>query len=364
MLARAQTSVPSSSAAIALEQQGKLAEAAQVWQAMTERNPRDAAAFASLGVVYSKEQKYPEAAAAYRKALALNPKLPGIPLNLGLAEFKQGHFASAVAPFSAALAAQPDNLQARALLGMSYYGAKRFAEASKHLAIAAKANPENVQLRQVLAQSCLWAKQFECALEEFRQIQLRDPDSAAAHVLTGEALDGLGNTAEAILEFQDAIKAAPQEPNVHFGLGYLYWKLKQYDEAGTEFQSELFIDPANAQSLAYLGDISMKKNDPDAAVIFLRKALHSRNDIRIVYLDLGAILAQQGHYQEAIASLKRAIQLDPEQPDAHFRLGRAYQAAGNQSAAQKEFAKVRELHDKSEEDVARRMSAAPPPLEH
>jgi tetratricopeptide (TPR) repeat protein len=122
-LACAQSSVPSSSAAIALEQQGKLAEAAQVWRAMTERNPRDAAAFASLGVVYSKEQKYPEAAAAYRKALALDPRLPGIPLNLGLAEFKQGHFASAIAPFNAALAAQPDNLQARALLGMSYYGA-------------------------------------------------------------------------------------------------------------------------------------------------------------------------------------------------------------------------------------------------
>jgi tetratricopeptide (TPR) repeat protein len=151
---------------------------------------------------------------------------------------------------------------------------------------------------------------------------------------------------------------------VHFGLGYLYWKLKQYDEAESEFKAELSVDANNAQALAYLGDISMKKNDPDTAVTFLKKALQTRDDIRIAHLDLGAILAQQGHYQEAIASLKHAIQLDPEQPDAHFRLARAYQTAGNQAAAQKEFAKVRELHDKSEEDVARKMSAAPPPLEH
>ena len=47
--------------AIALEQQGK-SEAAQVWRAVTARNPTDAAAFASLGVVLSKQQKYPEAA--------------------------------------------------------------------------------------------------------------------------------------------------------------------------------------------------------------------------------------------------------------------------------------------------------------
>ncbi len=62
--------------AIALEQQGKLPEAAAAWRAVTARNPHDAAAFASLGVVLSKEQKYSEAASAYKRALALNPKLP------------------------------------------------------------------------------------------------------------------------------------------------------------------------------------------------------------------------------------------------------------------------------------------------
>jgi Flp pilus assembly protein TadD len=58
--ASAQASTPAD--AIALEQQGKLAEAAQVWQAVVQKNPNDAAAFASLGVILSKEQKYQEAA--------------------------------------------------------------------------------------------------------------------------------------------------------------------------------------------------------------------------------------------------------------------------------------------------------------
>ncbi len=98
---------PGPAEAIALEQQGKLPEAAQAWTAVTKRNPNDAAAFASLGVVLSKEQKYPQAAAAYRRALALNPKLPGVELNLGLAEFKQGHFQAAATALHLVLASRP-----------------------------------------------------------------------------------------------------------------------------------------------------------------------------------------------------------------------------------------------------------------
>jgi len=56
------------------------------------------------------------------------------------------------------------------------------------------------------------------------------------------------------------------------------------------------------------------------------------------------------------------VELDPAQPDAHYRLGRVYQAIGNAAESQKEFAKVRELHEKADEPLASKMSAAPPPL--
>ena len=130
-------------------------------------------------------------------------------------------------------------MQARTLLGLSDYGAKRFVEAVRYLEPVAKSDPANAELHRVLAQSCLWAKKYSCAEEEFRQILQRSPDSPAAHMLTGEALDGLGKTPEAITEFEEATKVAPREPNVHFGLGYLYWKSHQYDQAKGEFESEL-----------------------------------------------------------------------------------------------------------------------------
>ena len=105
-----------------LEQQGRLPEAAEAWRAITQQNPKDAGAFASLGIVLAKQQRYEEAIAAYKQALSLDPKLPNIELNLGLAEFKQGNFQAAIEPFRAVLAGEPGNAQARTLLGLSYYG--------------------------------------------------------------------------------------------------------------------------------------------------------------------------------------------------------------------------------------------------
>jgi tetratricopeptide (TPR) repeat protein len=353
--ARAQTP----SEAQALEQQGKLPEAEKSWRQITQANPQDAAAFASLGLVLSKQGKYQQAVSAYRKAMALNPKLPGIQLNWGLAEFKQEHFEAAVAPLSAALAADPQNVQLLTLLGLSCYGAKRFAEAAKYLELPAKSDPKNIELHRVLAQSCLSAKQYSCALAEFRQILEHDPDSSAAHMLSGEALDGLGRTAEAIPEFEAAAQAAPREPNVNFGLGYLYWKQHKYDEAKAAFETELSIDSAHAQALAYLGDIELKRNEPEKALPLLTKATQLRDDIRIAYVDIGAILFDQKKYPEALAALQCAEKLDPAQPDAHYRLARLYRAMGNSAAAEREFAKVSELQEKAE-DMAPKLSGSPP----
>jgi tetratricopeptide (TPR) repeat protein len=243
---------------------------------------------------------------------------------------------------------------------MSEYGAGKFADASKNLELAVTADPENSELHNVLAQSCLAAKKFDCALGEFKWILKRNPDSASAHMLSGEALDGLGRTTEAIEEFTLASKSDPKALNVNFGLGYLYWKLREYDDAGRAFEVELANDPSNPQALAYLGDVEMKRGNTDKALSLLQNAVRLRNDIRIAYVDIGVILTQQKHYQEALDALQRGEKLDPEQPEVHYRLGRLYQAMGNTVAAQREFTMVQNLHQKAEDDIADKMSGRTP----
>jgi Tfp pilus assembly protein PilF len=219
-----------------------------------------------------------------------------------------------------------------------------------------------VELQRVLAQSCLWAKNYPCAMEEFRQLLQQSPESAPAHILAGEALDGLSRTSEAIAEFQAAAKIAPNEPNVHFGLGYLHWKPQQYDEVRQEFERELALDPSHAPSLAYLGDIEWKGNHPDAALALFNRSLNVQKNLRIVYVDPGAIYMQQKNYKDAQTALLRAVALDPALPDAHYQLGRLYQALGNPADAEKELHKVQELHKKAEDSLVGKIAISPPAL--
>ena len=166
-------------------------------------------------------------------------------------------------------------------------------------------------------------------MDEFKQILQQIPDSAAAHMLSGEALDGLGRTPEAIAEFETAEKISPQEPNVHFGLGYLYWKSQKYDEAKRELEV-LAVDPNHPLALTYLGDIEMKKTNPEQAITLLRKAIAKKNDIASP-MSIRRCSTEEKQIPEAIAALQRAVQLEPEQPDAYYRLGRVYQAMGTKS---------------------------------
>lgn len=344
----------------ALDQQGRYAEAAPVWRAVTEHNPRDAAAFASLGLDLARLGKYPEAVPAYEKALKLNPHIPGLQLDLGLALFKQGKLEEAIPALKQAVAAAPTGEQAGLLLGMSYYGTARYALAIPYLRAAVGRSPQNVEMRSVLAQSCLYAKQYSCVLDEYKQILTVNPDSAPAHILAGEALDGMNQTTQAIAEFQAAEKVAPTEPNVHFGLGYLLWKQHRYPEAAEEFRKELGNEPTHAAALAYLGDAQIKLEHPADAEATLRRAVHQAGATPLAWLDLGIVLAGQGKNDEAIQDFQHAIAMDPRAVDAHWRLARLYQATGKSEEARAEFARARALHEKEDKSLVQQMTPASP----
>ena len=109
--------------------------------------------------------------------------------------------------------------------------------------------------------------------------------------------------------------------------------------------------------------VACKRKKPEEALKYLDRVVRQRKDIRVAYLDQGAALMELKRYPEAQAALERAVELDPTQPDAHFRLGRLYQSMGNSEKAKVEFAKVQQLHEKAADDVASKMPkpATPPP---
>ncbi len=344
--------------ALASEQQGNYAQAADILQSLTATAPRNAQAWAHLGLDRALEGRYDEAVPAYRKALALDPKLPGLQIDLGLALFKQDHLREAIPPLLAAAAESPSDSRPKLLLGMSYYGSAQYPQAIPYLRLAVATTPDNLGLRTALAQSCLWAAHYSCVLEQYKALLEQNPESAQAYMIAGEALDGEHDTVGAIAQFRSAEKVAPNTPDLHFGLGYLLWKSSQPEEAEHEFQLELALDPNHVQALTYLGDLALKKSDTEAAQSYLRRAADHDGGVALTYLDLGILSATAQRNTEAEADFKRSIALAPDQVDAHWRLSRLSLAMGNKPQADAELAKVRQLHASKDEVLAHKLGHA------
>jgi len=327
--------------ALALEQQNRNAEAEEIWQKVAAANPKNPEPYARVALLESRRENYPAAIENYRKALELGPPRPGIEMNLGLACFKMNRFPEAVKAFSAELRTQPPDSPIAArltiLLGMSHYGMRDYFVAIPYLQRAAAADPSSLPLRLTLAHSCLWSKQYPCVINTFQEILALNADSAEADMLAGEALDEIGDDAGAISQFRAAALADPKQPNVHFGLGYLLWKEKHFDEAAREFQSELDNNPAQQQARSYLGDSLVELNQYDTALPVLERATSEPSATAMVHRDLGVVYADAGRKEDAANELLKAIVLDPRDVSPHWRLGRLYRSMGKKDDAKTEF---------------------------
>ena len=341
--------------AIALEQQGDNAEAEIAWRGLLKADPGSAEAYAHLGFMEARQGHYAEAVPLYRKALVLDPAMPSLRLNLGLSLFKSDALKEAIETLLPLLSSEPPSSpevqRLNVLIGMAHYGLGEYAAAVPYLRAAAARDAQSLQLRLTLAQSCMKSKQFPCVLDVYQEILMLNAESAEADMLAGEALEEMKDDPAAIQQFRAAVNANDKEPNVHFSLGYLLWKLKQYREATHEFEAELANVPNHVQALAYLGDAEMRLQDPQATPHLL-EAVRIDPGMKLAHLDLGILYSDAGRRDDAFRELREAAALSPNDVDVHWRLGRLYQAAGMKDKAKAEFDKTRNLQKAADNPIS------------
>jgi tetratricopeptide (TPR) repeat protein len=358
---RLENSQPQAAAAM-LEQQGKFAEAEVAWRAVLKAEPNSAEACAHLGFLEAHQEHYKQAIVLYRKARALNPSMPSLQMNLGLALFKAGDLKEAAQIFNTLLQTQAtgsgEALRLKTLIGMADYGLQDHMAAIPYLKDATAADPQNLPFRLMLAHSCLAAKQYQCVLDTYHEILNLNAESAEADMLAGEALDEMQDHAGATQQFRAAVKANPNEPNVHFGLGYLLWSQGQLEEASNEFQAELANVPDHVQALVYLADSKIKMNEPDVALRLLRKALQIKPNMDMAHLDLGIIYSDAGRQTEALRELRLAAKMNPGNVNVHWRLAQLYRGMGKKEEAAAEFEKTRTLTKAADESLSSRLKAS------
>ncbi|HSS99668.1 MAG TPA: tetratricopeptide repeat protein [Terriglobales bacterium] len=272
-----------------------------------------------------------------------------------MALFKGEQLKDAVEVFTSLLNSQlpdsPEALRLKTLLGLSYYGQQQYAEAVPFLREATASDSQNLPFRLFLAHSCLGSKQLQCVLDTYREILNLNAESAEADMLAGEALDEMNDREGATQQFRAAVKANPQEPNVHFGLGYLLWTQSQYEEAAKEFQAELLNVPNHIQAMVYLGDSYIRTSNPDEALPYIQKALELDPKLELAHLNMGIMHADAGRKEEALREFKTAAQLNPNDVNVHWRLARLYQSMGKKQEAAAEFDKTKSLTKAADDSV-------------
>lgn len=183
--------------------------------------------------------------------------------------------------------------------------------------------------------------------ETIYQLYQKAPSSFRVNQLSGEILETQGQFNEAVMEYRKAIEKNPRALNLHFRLGRAMLMASHSPEANAaalkEFEAELALNPSDAIAHYQVGQILMVQQKSDEADASLRRALQLNPDFPEVLIALGKLGLEAKKNDEAIALLQRAVKLMPRSESAHYSLMMAYRNAGRTADARREKAELDQL---------------------
>ncbi|MGH9405604.1 MAG: tetratricopeptide repeat protein [Terriglobia bacterium] len=159
-------------------------------------------------------------------------------------------------------------------------------------------------------------------------------------------------------ELQEAARADPRLPFVHFYLGIAYRRQNDFARAKTEFLRDLTVDPGAAYTYDELGAVCSFLEQNREAAQYYREALRRDPRLASSYYGLGKIDLRENDFAAALAALDRAAQLDPESASVHYLKARVLLALGRRGEAQSEFAAAARLQKAVRDELQREISGA------
>jgi tetratricopeptide (TPR) repeat protein len=180
----------------------------------------------------------------------------------------------------------------------------------------------------------LYLRQHEYAkavdtLEKGLKIDLKLPSASA---LLGISLYETGDYARARPRLEAALRANPKDSNIELTLANDLVKLDEPEAAVTHLQQIARREPKNQQVWYQLGKLYMQLSQD--ALTRLREV---DPDSYLVHEVSGEIMESMNNFDGAIIEYKKAVEMAPQEPGTHFKLGRAYWAILAWDAATQQF---------------------------
>ena len=301
----------------ALRRRGRHGEAIEMYRAALEADPDLAPAHGGLGLSLFESGRHDEALAALERALALDPDAPSageIAMAAGRAARDAGRLDVAAAHFRRAAALEPESPAPLMQLSNLLADGGRPAEAEQYLRRARDARPEDPAALHVIGEGLRTAGRRDEAIASYREALRIDADFVPAHVGIGAALlDGerYDEALEALERSFSPNTDAATAAAAHYLAGRTLLGLGRDGEAATHFQRAIERDPDHAEAIDHLALWRFGRREYEQALALYRAHADLAPDDPTVHANTGVTLYFLGRRDEALASLERALELDP-----------------------------------------------------
>jgi tetratricopeptide (TPR) repeat protein len=254
------------------------------------------------------------------------PKLPVVYYQLGLARLASGDTDKAMAGLNQAISLNPQYADAVQSLAEIQMRNGNLAPAITALQQLIQQSPSLVSARLLLAEAWRIQGGVSRAVQIYRDLETTAPQNPRFHLLMGTALLQQSNNSAARLEFDQALRLAPDYLEALEQMVNLDLTEKQFATAEQRVEQRIAQDPAVPALKLLLAGVQIARNETNQAEGTLLHAIQSQPDDRQAYLMLAQLYSSANENQKALADLQTDLAGNPKDTRAMLLMGMTYEA--------------------------------------
>jgi len=349
---------------------GRSAEAVAGWRDALDIDPRRISAYDRIAIVDMEKGQFEEAISLWRQVLALDPAGPGVHDKLGRVLMALGRQDEAIAALMEEVRISPTSARTYCLLGQAHLQKNQYEQAIGYYEKAMGLDPNLANACYGLATAYARLRQPEKARqyrERFRALSAPEPEERpygfspqddlikaredfVNHAVRGATLlQARGQMPAAAALLQQAVAVDPNHVDCHKRLAALYRGAARLPEALRQCEQIARLEPTDPTCQLLIGSLALQLKQPGKAEAAFKKLVTLAPHEPVGYCELARLyLGSDEKLTEARRLAEKAVELAPVAPN-YFLWGQACYRAGDAENALAALRKAIQLDPRNAE---------------